>query len=160
VKLTRLKTCVTVVQAKLQIAKVPARCGGTGAETDVTLTIRELQTITRIITGIAGGIPRYRLECASEPVAPHVADLAARITFPADSRGVQLANDEGRRLRLARHSEPGENTTHWKRLLDFLQAHRETDFGETRFQSLQLIWNDWGASNGATRTLQKYTVKD
>ena len=94
-----------MVQAKLQIAKVPARCGGTGGETDVTLTIRELQTITRIITGIAGGIPRYRLECASEPVASHVADLAARITVPAGSSRVELVNEVGQRLGLARHTE-------------------------------------------------------
>jgi hypothetical protein len=48
----------------------------------------------------------------------------------------------------------------WKRLLDFLGAHRETDFGETRFQSLQLIWNDWCASTSATRTLRKYALRD
>jgi 2'-5' RNA ligase len=48
----------------------------------------------------------------------------------------------------------------WKRLLDFLETHRETDFGETRFQSLQLIWNDWCASAGATHMLQEYALKD
>jgi 2'-5' RNA ligase len=48
----------------------------------------------------------------------------------------------------------------WKRLLDFLRAHRETDFGETRFRSLQLIWSDWCASARATRTLREYALKD
>ena len=46
----------------------------------------------------------------------------------------------------------------WKRLLDFLQAHRETDFGETHFQSLRLIWNDWCASSKTVRVLQEYQL--
>ena len=48
----------------------------------------------------------------------------------------------------------------WKRLFDFLQAHRETDFGETRFNSLQLIWGDWCASAGVVRVLQEYALRD
>jgi 2'-5' RNA ligase len=60
-------------------------------------------------------------------------------------------------LTVMRFSHPKAD---WKRLLDFLQAHRETDFGETRFQSLQLIWNDWCASAGVTRTVQEYELKD
>jgi 2'-5' RNA ligase len=48
----------------------------------------------------------------------------------------------------------------WKRLHDFLQAHRETDFGETRFRSLQLIWSNWYASAGIVRVLQGYPLKD
>jgi 2'-5' RNA ligase len=48
----------------------------------------------------------------------------------------------------------------WKRLLNHLHAHRETDFGETRFRSLQLIWSDWCASAGVTRTLQEYALRD
>jgi 2'-5' RNA ligase len=47
---------------------------------------------------------------------------------------------------------------YWKRLLDFLQAHRETDFGKTRFQSLQLIWNDWCASADTVRVLREYQL--
>jgi 2'-5' RNA ligase len=47
-----------------------------------------------------------------------------------------------------------------KRLLDFLRAHRETDFGETRFRSLQLIWSDWCVSAGLVRTLREYALKD
>jgi 2'-5' RNA ligase len=46
----------------------------------------------------------------------------------------------------------------WKRLLDFLQAHRETDFGETRFRSLQLIWSDWCASSDTVRMLREYQL--
>jgi len=48
----------------------------------------------------------------------------------------------------------------WQRLLAFLQAHRETDFGETRFQSLQLIWSDWYASVGIARVLQEYPLQN
>jgi 2'-5' RNA ligase len=59
-------------------------------------------------------------------------------------------------LTVMRFSRPPAD---WKRLLDFLQAHRETDFGETRFRSLQLIWNDWCASARVTRTLREYTLK-
>jgi 2'-5' RNA ligase len=60
-------------------------------------------------------------------------------------------------LTVMRFSHPKAD---WKRLLDFLETHRETDFGETRFQSLQLIWNDWCASAGVTRTVQEYELKD
>ena len=60
-------------------------------------------------------------------------------------------------LTVMRFSHPKAD---WKRLLDFLQAHRETDFGETCFKSLQLIWNDWCASAGVTRTVQDYELKD
>jgi 2'-5' RNA ligase len=60
-------------------------------------------------------------------------------------------------LTVMRFSHPKAD---WKRLIDFLETHRETDFGETRFQSLQLIWNDWCASTGATRTVQEYELKD
>ena len=48
----------------------------------------------------------------------------------------------------------------WNRLLDFLQAHRETDFGETRFRSLQLIWSDWCASAKTVRVLREYALRD
>lgn len=47
----------------------------------------------------------------------------------------------------------------WQRLLDFLQAHRETDFGETCFKSLELIWSNWYASAGVVRVLQEYPLK-
>jgi 2'-5' RNA ligase len=60
-------------------------------------------------------------------------------------------------LTVMRFSHPQAD---WKRLLDFLETHRETDFGETRFQSLQLIWNDWCASAGATRTIREYALRD
>ena len=46
----------------------------------------------------------------------------------------------------------------WKRLLDFLRTHRETDFGETRFRSLQLIWSDWCASARTVRVLREYQL--
>ncbi len=59
-------------------------------------------------------------------------------------------------LTAMRFAEPEAD---WKRLLDFLRTHRETDFGETRFQSLQLIWGDWYASAKVVRLLQEYPLK-
>ena len=59
-------------------------------------------------------------------------------------------------LTVIRFSNP---EAEWKRLRDFLRAHRQTDFGETRFRSLQLIWSDWCASAGVVRTLRKYVLK-
>jgi 2'-5' RNA ligase len=58
-------------------------------------------------------------------------------------------------LTVMRFSTPGAD---WKRLFDYLQAHRETDFGETRFQSLELIWGDWCASADTVRVLQEYRL--
>ncbi|MGB7767317.1 MAG: hypothetical protein WBN22_00485 [Verrucomicrobiia bacterium] len=97
--------------------------------------------------------------------------------FPADDTLTQLR--DGLRDAFRRHGL-GENldrrykigTAHltavrfcnpkedWKGLLHFLQVHRETDFGETRFQSLQLIWSDWYASAGVMRVLEKYPLEN
>ena len=46
----------------------------------------------------------------------------------------------------------------WKPLRDFLLAHRETDFGEARMRTLQLIESDWYASAGTVRTLREYPL--
>ena len=58
-------------------------------------------------------------------------------------------------LTVMRFSNPKAD---WKRLRDFLQAHRETDFGETRFHSLQLIWGDWCASADTVRLVREYQL--
>lgn len=60
-------------------------------------------------------------------------------------------------LTVMRFSHP---QTDWKGLLDFLETHRDADFGETRIRSLQLIWSDWCASAGVVRTLREYALKD
>jgi 2'-5' RNA ligase len=60
-------------------------------------------------------------------------------------------------LTVMRFSEP---ETDWKRLVDFLEKNRETDFGGTLFKSLQLIWSNWYASAGVVRVLQEYPLKD
>lgn len=60
-------------------------------------------------------------------------------------------------LTVMRFSNPKAD---WKRLFDFLQAHRKTDFGETRFRSLQLIWSDWCASTDSVRGLGEYALRD
>ena len=46
----------------------------------------------------------------------------------------------------------------WKPLHALLAAHRETDFGESRVRSLQLIENDWYASADTVRTLREYPL--
>ena len=56
-------------------------------------------------------------------------------------------------MRFIRPVENGEP------LLGFLEAHREGDFGETHFQTLQLIWSDWCASSETVRVLQEYQLK-
>jgi len=95
--------------------------------------------------------------------------------FPQDDRLAQLRDDLrtalrnrgagedlDRRYKIAaahltvmRFSHPQGD---WKRLLDFLRAHRETDFSQTRFRSLQLIWSDWCASAKTLRVLQEYEL--
>ena len=60
-------------------------------------------------------------------------------------------------LTVMRFAEPEAD---WRRLYDFLETHRETDFGGTRFQALQLIWSNWYASAGVARVLQKYPLKE
>ena len=46
----------------------------------------------------------------------------------------------------------------WKRLLALLQAGRDTDFGETRVENLELILGDWYASAKTARTLSDYQL--
>jgi len=48
--------------------------------------------------------------------------------------------------------------TDWKPLYALLAAHRETDFGKCRVQSLQLIENDWYASADTVRLLREYPL--
>ena len=60
-------------------------------------------------------------------------------------------------LTVMRFAEAGAD---WKRLYDFLEAHRETDFGGTQFQKLELIWSNWYASAGVARVLKKYPLRD
>ncbi|HUA37064.1 MAG TPA: 2'-5' RNA ligase family protein [Candidatus Sulfopaludibacter sp.] len=59
-------------------------------------------------------------------------------------------------LTAMRFSEPEAD---WERLFDFLEARRETDFGQTHFQSLQLIWSNWYASADVVRVLQEYPLR-
>jgi len=96
------------------------------------------------------------------PQGDALARLRDRLRSALRDRGVGENLDRRYRIAAAhltvmRFSNPKAD---WKRLLDFLQAHRETDFGETRFQSLQLIWNDWCASAGVTHTLREYALRD
>lgn len=60
-------------------------------------------------------------------------------------------------LTVMRFAEPGAD---WKGLYDFLKTHRETDFGGTRFQAMELIWSNWYASADVVRVLQEYPLKD
>lgn len=58
-------------------------------------------------------------------------------------------------LSVARFSAPMAD---WKPLHALLAVHRETDFGESRVRSLQLIENDWYASADTVRTLREYPL--
>jgi 2'-5' RNA ligase len=46
----------------------------------------------------------------------------------------------------------------WIQLLSLLEEGRQTNFGETEVNSLQLIWGDWYASASLVRTLQEYRL--
>lgn len=52
-----------------------------------------------------------------------------------------------------------EQETDWKRLYDFVEENRGRDFGQTQFQSLQLIWSNWYASADLVRVLCDYPLK-
>ena len=60
-------------------------------------------------------------------------------------------------LTVMRFSRPERD---WNRLREFLQARRETEFGETSFKSLQLIWSNWYASEKVVRVLEEYPLND
>lgn len=46
----------------------------------------------------------------------------------------------------------------WQRLPSVLTENRQTDFGETEVNRLQLIWGDWYASGATMRTLEEYPL--
>jgi 2'-5' RNA ligase len=58
-------------------------------------------------------------------------------------------------LTVMRFRKPGAD---WKRLASLLEESRQTDFGETEVNGLQLIWGDWYASAGIVRTLEEYRL--
>jgi 2'-5' RNA ligase len=60
-------------------------------------------------------------------------------------------------LTVMRFAEP---EAEWQRLFDFLESHRETDFGRTHFRKLELVWSNWYASAGVVRVLQEYPLGD
>lgn len=47
----------------------------------------------------------------------------------------------------------------WSRLLAVLNANRTTDFGETRVETIELLFGDWYASADSVRILEKYQLK-
>jgi 2'-5' RNA ligase len=95
--------------------------------------------------------------------------------FPADDTLLQirnqlrkefhnspLGNDLDRRYRIhaahltvMRFCRPD---TDWKRLKELLEANRETPFGETRVQRLQLVLTDWYASADRIEVLEEYRL--
>ena len=48
----------------------------------------------------------------------------------------------------------------WKAFVGLLKANRQTDFGDTRVRTLQLLWGDWYASAQSVRTIQEYPLGD
>ena len=58
-------------------------------------------------------------------------------------------------LTIARFSTLADD---WEPLKTLLVANRETDFGESRIQSLELIESDWYASAESVRMLREYPL--
>jgi 2'-5' RNA ligase len=52
-----------------------------------------------------------------------------------------------------------QQTADWKPLVNALAENRDTDFGGTQVNRIQLIWGDWYASADIARTLQEYSLK-
>jgi len=48
----------------------------------------------------------------------------------------------------------------WKLLAARLEENRQTNFGETKVDSLQLIWGDWYASADTMRILEEYRLQN
>jgi 2'-5' RNA ligase len=46
----------------------------------------------------------------------------------------------------------------WRRLLSLVRANRQTDFGESRVEALELVFCDWYASSASLRVLQKFPL--
>ncbi len=59
----------------------------------------------------------------------------------------------GAHMTIMRFRQPSSDL---KPLISFLQENRETPFGESEVNRLQLIFNDWYASADTVRTLQEY----
>jgi len=47
----------------------------------------------------------------------------------------------------------------WNQLATVLERHRETNFGETTVDALELIWGDWYASGQTVRVLERYSLQ-
>jgi 2'-5' RNA ligase len=58
-------------------------------------------------------------------------------------------------LTVVRFSTPMRD---WNPLKELLSTNRNTDFGTTRFRSLELIESDWYASTDSVRTLREYPL--
>lgn len=136
--------------------------------------IRQWPACRAVLDGVLKNCGPFRIDFRGVTVSPDAVmiqgfpagDLLSRLRdeIRAAFRKAGLGKNLDRRhqtvtahLTIMRFSEP---VADWQRLLDFLRAHRETDFGATRFQTLQLIWSDWYASAGVVRVLQTYSLKD
>ncbi len=135
--------------------------------------IRILPECQAILNQVLRGSASFRVDFRGITVS---ADAVMIQGFPADNALSRL-RDELRaafeKHRLAGNLDRRYRTTtahltvmrfsdaqaDWRSLHDYLKSHRETDFGHTRFQSLQLIWGDWYASADTVRILQEHPLK-
>jgi 2'-5' RNA ligase superfamily len=117
--------------------------------------LRRLPVCRAVLDQVLKNGRAFRVDFRGVTVSPDAVMIQG---FPADAALAQLRDDlraafrqhglgdnldrryktSTAHLTVMRFSEPEAN---WERLHYFLQAHRKTDFGETHFQSLQLIWS-------------------
>lgn len=135
--------------------------------------IRRLPTCRQVLAEVLRNARPFRVHFRGVTVSPDAVMIQG---FPMDDALLQL-RDEVRdafrkaglggnldrryktvtaHLTVMRFSEPEADG---KRLFEFLQENRETEFGETYFKTVQLIWSNWYASSGVVRVLQKYSLK-
>jgi len=135
--------------------------------------IHQLPACRAVLDGVLKNCGPFRIDFHGVTVSPDAVMIQG---FPAEDvlsrlrdeiraafRKAGLGENLDRRyqtvtahLTVMRFSEPAAD---WRRLFDFLQAHRETDFGVTRFKALQLIRGNWYASAGLVRVLQAYPLR-
>jgi 2'-5' RNA ligase len=89
--------------------------------------------------------------------------LQIRNRLRKEFRSSPLSNELDRRYRIhaahltvMRFCRPD---TDWKRLKSLLEVNRETPFGETRVDSLQLVLTDWYSSANRVKLLEEYRLR-
>jgi len=134
--------------------------------------IRRLDACRPIIGRVLAMHPAFSVEFKGVTAAPDavlvqgfpVDDTLTRIRndLRAELRESELGNELDRRYRIhaahltaMRFCRPDAD---WKRLKKLLEANRETSFGLSRANSLQLVLTDWYASASRVEVLENYRL--